>query len=86
MKVVKTYEEFINENQEDISWQDDFYYEKKSIRKKSLAKSSNDIAIEAAKIVAKQHKIKFQDILSNQTPDNNIAGGKSWDKSGNIIR
>jgi hypothetical protein len=86
MNTVKTFEEFINESQEEILWQDDFYSEKKSIRKKSPAKSSNAVTIEAAKNVAKRYKIKFQDILKDQTPDNNIAGEKTWDKLGNITK
>ena len=82
MKHVHTYEEFLNEGQDD--WRDDFYSEKKTLRKKYFAKSSNEIAIEAAKKVAKTYNIKYQDILKTETPDNNMTGVKTWDKEGNI--
>jgi len=84
MKNIQTFEEFLNESQDD--WRDDFYSEKKTLRKKYLAKSSNEIAIEAAKKVAKTYKIKYQDILKTETPDNNITGAKTWDQEGKIIK
>ena len=46
--------------------------------------SSNTKSIKAAKEIAKQYKIKFQDILKTIKPDNNISGEKTWDKDGNI--
>ena len=85
MKHIHTFESFLNENVDRSVWNDDFYSEKKSLSKKYLAKPMDEIAIEAAKKVAKMHKIKFQDILKDETPSGNIRGSKSWDREGNII-
>jgi hypothetical protein len=87
---LKTFEDFLNENlnkgnlNESTDWNDDMYSTKKILRKKYLAKSDDEITIEAAKQVAKQHKMKYQDILKTYKPSQNIRGSKTWDKDGNI--
>lgn len=58
--------------------------EKKSLRRKFPAMSSNELTIKAAKIVAKEHKIKYQDVLKLVSPDDNLQGTKTWDKEGNL--
>lgn len=56
----------------------------RSFRKKYLALSSDERRIKAAKEIGKQFKVKFQDILKNYNPDNNIKDSKTWDKNGNL--
>jgi len=63
---------------------DEMYYEIKNQYKKYPAKSSNLRHIDAAKIIAKKYKIKYQSILKNYNPTNNIQGEKTWDENGNI--
>jgi len=40
--------------------------------------------VDNAKECAKKYKVKFQDLLKTRKPGNNIIGGKTWDKNGNI--
>lgn len=56
----------------------------KSLRNQYLAMDSDTRHIKAAKQVAKKFKMKYQDILKEYTPSNNIKGVKTWDKQGNI--
>lgn len=62
----------------------DFRDMKSFLRKQYKAMNSNERAIKAAKLIAKEFKISFKEILKQEVPDNNISG-KSWDKDGNII-
>jgi len=82
MKHIKLYENFLNEEVVMDEVLRDFYSLKKELYKKVLG--SNTRTIKAAKEIAKQYKIKYQDILKTIKPDNNLAGEKTWDKDGNI--
>ena len=57
---------------------------KYDIKKKYPAGSGDSITIKASKEVAKKLKIPYRDVLKLFKPDNNISGGKTWDKNGNI--
>ena len=64
---------------------DDMYSLYKSFSKKFPAMSSDAKRIKAAKELAKKYKLKYQEILKNYTPSNNLEGDQSWDKEGNIV-
>lgn len=57
---------------------------KKSLRKKYMAASSNNLTVKAAKQVAKERKLKFQGILKLFTPSDNMSGDVTWDKEGEL--
>ena len=65
--------------------QSDMDSEKRTLRKKYLANSGDELTIKAAKTVSKKYKMRFQDILKLYTPSNSISGSRSWDKNGKII-
>ena len=79
-------DEEVGIGKKEVNYNDDLYNIKKSLRKKYTAMSSDSITIKAAKEVAKIHKIKYQDILKNQTPDRNLQGEQYWDSDGNLKR
>jgi len=82
MKHIKLFEGFLDEaNMDDVLR--DFQDKIRELRK-FPAMGSNTKSIKAAKEVAKQYKIKYQEILKTIKPDNNIAGEKTWDKDGNL--
>lgn len=83
MKHIQTFESFLTESN---NWENDLYDTKKSLKRKYLAKPDDEITIEAAKQVAKQYKIKYQEILKTLTPSPNIKGAKTWDRDGNVIK
>jgi hypothetical protein len=56
-----------------------------SIRKKSPAMSYDPSVIKAAKEIAKQYKVRYQDILARIPPSGQIKVSKVWDKYGNIV-
>jgi hypothetical protein len=57
---------------------------KRKLRKEYGAASDNNLTVKAAKQVAKEKKVKYQDILSKITPSNNISGDVTWDKTGKL--
>jgi hypothetical protein len=59
---------------------------KRTLRNTFPAKPSDELTILAAKQIAEEEDVRYQDILKTITPSNNIVGGKSWNKDGNIIR
>lgn len=83
-KTYKKRDEEIKLKENDNQWQDDMYSLLKKLYKSNSAMDSNTRHIKAAKEIAKQYKIKYQDILKNYTPSDNLRGVKSWDKNGNI--
>jgi hypothetical protein len=60
-------------------------YLAQSLMKKNLALPPNKATIQAAKQIAKQYKVRFQDILARIRPSGAIKGDKAWDRFGNIV-
>jgi hypothetical protein len=88
-KIQKAAQEILNKWANDIDLQkalQDMYDVKNSLRKKFRAMPGDEVTINAAKQVAKQYKIRFQDILKTMKPDKNISGAKYWDSDGNLLK
>lgn len=64
---------------------DNLSYTKKMIRKRFLALPDDVLTIRSAKQLAKEYKVKYQDILKTLTPSRNIDDAKYWDADGNIV-
>jgi hypothetical protein len=56
-----------------------------SMWKKNLALPDDTATIRAAKQIAKQYKVRYQDILARISPSGNTPGVKVWDRFGNIV-
>ena len=56
-----------------------------SLRKKYFLLNYSESVIKAAKQIAKQYKVRYQDILAKIPPHGAIKGTKVWDRHGNIV-